>query len=433
MSTPSPNDTVITPGVGYITDGSGDFFSITNAGTVNMNGSPLGYTANVIKAAYVNGNFWQENSSKLWWEYTGNPSSPWTGLGTSISPLPAGTTTPSPNDTLITPGTGSIIDSSGDVFKVTSGGTVDMNGKPLGYSANVIAGALVNGHFWQENSSYLWWEYTGNPSSPWAGLGIDTSPSNTFIMNGGTINLAHTTVTLQLGLNSSDQINLNGGVVLNLTGVTGPDINVNAPGAILHSAITIPEFLEGTINLATGTDLIFSGTMGETSAGPITISGNGTLINNGEISTSRALIDSNVLGIGTMEFTSTHDGGPGVAILAGASGAGQTYDLPDDAGVFMTVEHPDTFMSKVSLGDESAITLAGLAATSYDLRGDFLTLYQGNTPVYRLNVTDESGNGQPIYVGTTTAGVTVGVLPQGPYAQSFGLPSTYLPQHTAGV
>jgi hypothetical protein len=56
-----------------------------------MNGSPLGYTANVIEAAYVGGHLWQENSSGLWWEYQGSPSAPWTGLGTSTDPLPSGT------------------------------------------------------------------------------------------------------------------------------------------------------------------------------------------------------------------------------------------------------------------------------------------------------------------------------------------------------
>jgi hypothetical protein len=269
--------------------------------------------------------------------------------------------TPSPNDTLITPGNGSITDTKGDVFTVTSGGTVDMNGSPLGYTANVIAGALVNGHFWQENSSYLWWEYTGNPASAWTGLGTGSSPSNTFIMNGGTINLAHTTVTLQLATNSSPQINLNGGVVLDLTGNAGPDINVNAPGAILHSDIGSASYLERTINLAPGTDLIFSGTMGGIGGGPITISGNGTLIDNGEISAAFAQIDSTVLGTGTMRFTATHDSGPGHAEVSGASGGGLTYDLSFYSNT--TIEHPNTFKSKVDMDDGSALLAWPLPAT----------------------------------------------------------------------
>jgi hypothetical protein len=78
---------VITPGSGSLTDASGNVYTITTAGVVEMNGSPLGSTSGVIAGAYVNGSFWQENSSYLWWKYTGNPSAPWTGGSTSASPI----------------------------------------------------------------------------------------------------------------------------------------------------------------------------------------------------------------------------------------------------------------------------------------------------------------------------------------------------------
>jgi hypothetical protein len=338
--------------------------------------------------------------------------------------------TPSPNDTVITPGVGEITDGSGDVFTVTSGGTVDMNGRPLGYTADVIAGAFVNGHFWQENSSYLWWEYTGNPSSPWTGLGTGRSPSNTFIMNGGTINLAHGIETLQLVGNDINQINLNGGVILNLTygpSNVGPfmNLNVNASGAIVNSNLILGYLDANSINVAAGKSLILTGTLDDQGSLGIT-GGNGTLIDDGNISVAFAQIDSNVLGTGTMTFTYTHDGDFGRADISGASGGGLTYDVQ---GAPMTVEHPNTFMSKVELWDETSVTLAGLAATSYDLRGDFLTLYQGNTPVYHLNITDRSPDGLPIYVTSGTGGVTVGV----PVRAFSGPPSDTLPQHTAGA
>jgi hypothetical protein len=266
------------------------------------------------------------------------------------------------------------------------------------------------------------WSPTGTPG-----------PRDTLIMNGGTINIKNTNLygdTLNLATNSYDQINLNGGVVLNLAGNAGPDINVNAPGAILHSNIGSAYYLERTINFAPGTQLIFSGTMGGIDGGGITISGNGTLIDNGEIITSHAVIDSNVLGNGTMMFTSTHDGGPGGAELWGASSGGITYELTNiGEGVNMIVEHPSTFASKVEIVDRGSVTLVGLAATSYDLRRDFLTLYQGNKPVYHLNVADQSSDGQPVYVTSSTGGVTVGVSPPG-WAPLFGPPSTDLPQHT---
>jgi hypothetical protein len=83
-----------------------------------------------------------------------------------------------------------------------------------------------------------------NNPADWSPTGTPR-PGDTLIMNGGTINLGHTNLygnPLQLAQNSYDQINLNGGVVLNLTGDTGPQINVNAPGNILQSNIYIPFF-----------------------------------------------------------------------------------------------------------------------------------------------------------------------------------------------
>jgi hypothetical protein len=179
MSTPSPNDDITLPGFGPLTDSSGNTYTITSAGTVDMNGAPLGYTANVIELAYVNGNIWQENNSGLWWEYTGNPSAPWTGLGTGTSPVPAEIA--SPNDSVIMPGTNGVYDNNWDEYTITTAGTVDMQpeygaASPLGYTANVVEGAFVNGQFWQASSSGLWWKYTGNPSAPWTGLGTPTSP-----------------------------------------------------------------------------------------------------------------------------------------------------------------------------------------------------------------------------------------------------------------
>jgi hypothetical protein len=285
----------------------------------------------------------------------------------------SGSTTPaSPNDTVITPGTGSISDGQGNTFTITSGGLVDLNGSALGFTQNLIDGA--------------------------------------------------------------NQINLNGGDILNIndeTGIPSLSINVNAPGAIVGGALN-GALGQVKINLAPNTSTVFTGTYddgGFAFGGPLDISGGGTLINEGTITAVFAQIDSNVLGTGTMKFTATHDSGrEGHVDLSGASGGGLSYDLTYCSS--LTVEHPNTFMSKVDIEDGSFLTLAGLAATSYDLKNDLLTLYQGNAPVYDLNVTDQSNDGQPLYVTSDTGGVTVGVLPP-----PLGSPqlSNVLPQHTTGV
>jgi hypothetical protein len=274
----SQNDTIITPGSGYITDQSGDIFQITATGTVDMNFTPLGYTANVVDAAYVNGNFWQQNSSGLWWEYTGDPNAPWTGLGTSQSPL-AGS--PSPDLTVIPPGSGVITDNQGDVFTITNSGTVDMNGHPLGYTANVTEGVFVNGHFWQENSSGLWWEYTGNPSSPWTGLGTSNAPTHTFDWSGnGTLDLTGgQTLNFTEGANSAG----NQFATINNTGTNTLNAQTDLEGTT-------------TLNIAQAGDLKLTGSL---SGYTIDANGPGTLTNDGTISSAWVTIDANVLGTGT--------------------------------------------------------------------------------------------------------------------------------------
>ena len=244
-------------------------------------------------------------------------------------------------------------------------------------------------------------------------------PGDTLIMHGGTINIEHAIENFQIttsaaGGTTDNQINLNGGDILNIddeSGTPNLSINVNAPGAIVGGALN-GALGQVKINLAPHTSMIFTGTYvdgGFAFGGPLDISGGGTFINDGTITATRAEIDSSVLGLGMMKFTATHDAGPGDVEVSGASGRGLTYDLGFNS--LTTVEHPHTFMSKVEMDDGSFLTLDGLAATSYDFKNDLLTLYQGNTPVYRLRVTDQSSDEQPLYVTSSTGGVSVGVLP----------------------
>jgi hypothetical protein len=178
-----------------------------------------------------------------------------------------------------------------------------------------------------------------------------------------------------------------------------------------------------SFSIASGATLAFSGSL--LLAGALTVSG-GTLVDNGALAASMATINSNVLGTGTMEFTNIHDGA-GWAYLDGSSGAGITYDLTADIeSVSMAVEHPDTFHSTVDLGPSSSLDLVGLAATSYDLKNDLLTLYQGNKAVYQLHLTDQPDG--TFYVTSGTGGVVVGNWPS-----VFGPPPVGLPQHTATV
>lgn len=87
--TTSANDTVVQAGsTTAIVDASANQWTITSGGQIAVNGVTDTTTANVTELAYVNGQVWQENTSKLWWGKT-SPTAAWSpNAGSSTSPLP---------------------------------------------------------------------------------------------------------------------------------------------------------------------------------------------------------------------------------------------------------------------------------------------------------------------------------------------------------
>ncbi len=69
------------------------------------------------------------------------------------------------NNTLIDYG-GAITDARGNIWTITAGGQVAINGAPDPGTANVTHLAYANGLVWQENSNNLWWS-KASPSAPW--------------------------------------------------------------------------------------------------------------------------------------------------------------------------------------------------------------------------------------------------------------------------
>lgn len=64
--TPSPNNTTISA-PGTIVDSIGDNWTISLAGKVVLNGTPIASTANVVLMSYVNGVVWQKNQAGQWY------------------------------------------------------------------------------------------------------------------------------------------------------------------------------------------------------------------------------------------------------------------------------------------------------------------------------------------------------------------------------
>jgi hypothetical protein len=94
---PSKNGTVITPGVGTITDSTGTTWSVSATGVISMNGTALTITNSVVEMAYINGVVWQ-NAWSLWWYWSPTLAAWEPTNGTNVSPItstvsgPTGTT-----------------------------------------------------------------------------------------------------------------------------------------------------------------------------------------------------------------------------------------------------------------------------------------------------------------------------------------------------
>jgi aryl-phospho-beta-D-glucosidase BglC (GH1 family) len=171
---PSANDTAVTGTASAIIDASGNQWTITSFGQVAVNGTADPTTANVIELAYVNGAIWQENASDLWWSKT-QPDQAWSEPGTATSPLPARPAA-SANDTVVTGTAAAITDVNGNLWTITAGGQVAVNGTADPTTADVIELAYVSGRVWQENTSDLWWAKS-LPTDSWGpALGTSISP-----------------------------------------------------------------------------------------------------------------------------------------------------------------------------------------------------------------------------------------------------------------
>ena len=149
---------------------------------------PLAWDQNLYAAEQASGGdmiYTQDNSlaHDVWDTYypqdgSGSPLG-WLfsqSTGASVPP-PTPTPTPSPNDTVVIAGANAAItDASGNMWTITNGGLVAINGNADTTTANVIELAYVNGTIWQENSSNLWWDET-KPYAGWTPAGgTATSP-----------------------------------------------------------------------------------------------------------------------------------------------------------------------------------------------------------------------------------------------------------------
>ncbi len=196
------------PSASQIIDSQSNIWTLSSSSTVLMNGSPAGYSSNVVLLLYYNGIIYQKNNLGGWWSWVGGTwgtaSDPrlsvngvcGTANGVAVSSKPtanlcssgAGTTVSgsgpwtwscqgsnggsnascsapflqsvSVSGTTI-PSASQIVDSRSSVWTLSSSSTVLMNGSPAGYTSNVVLILYYNGVIYQKNSAGGWWSWVG--------------------------------------------------------------------------------------------------------------------------------------------------------------------------------------------------------------------------------------------------------------------------------
>ena len=93
------------------------------------------------------------------------------------TPVVASSCTASANDSVVTTAGPTLCDGAGNVWGITSGGSINVNGAAAGYSSNVVELAYVGGAIWQENSAHLWWQYSDGGWTPAAGTATSPLPA----------------------------------------------------------------------------------------------------------------------------------------------------------------------------------------------------------------------------------------------------------------
>lgn len=140
---------------------------------------------------------------------------------TGSSSTPGSTGSTSPNGTLVPP-SASIIDANANVWTITSGGQVAVNGVTDASTSSIVQLAYVSGLIWKETSGLLW-AYKSTPTDIWINganpLGAAPVPSP----NGTVITTVGPAITDANGnlwsLNSTARVLINGIADLALIGV----------------------------------------------------------------------------------------------------------------------------------------------------------------------------------------------------------------------
>ena len=172
----SSQPSILTPtSGGTLTDASGNEWTLTSAGVVDENGTPVPNGSDTSAFAIVGSLYYGQDATTQDW-YTYSPASQsWTSsaapvltptptpTSTPIPPTP--TPTPAPTDEEITPTSGgTLTDASGNQWTLTSAGVVEENGTPVPDGSDTSAFAIVDNVYHGQDAATQDW-YTYSPAS----------------------------------------------------------------------------------------------------------------------------------------------------------------------------------------------------------------------------------------------------------------------------
>jgi hypothetical protein len=166
----------VTITTGAIVDSSGAIWTLVpstaNGMQIALNGKVQTTTANVTLLLYWNRRVYQQNQAGGWWYYA---ASAWVTTSdprskNPVTPTPTPTPTPaaveSKNGATISSSTGSLVDSSANIWTLvssaTSGLQIARNGTVDTATANVTLLLYSNKVIYQQNSAGGWWSWSSN-------------------------------------------------------------------------------------------------------------------------------------------------------------------------------------------------------------------------------------------------------------------------------
>jgi hypothetical protein len=290
------------------------------------------------------------------------------------------------------------------------------NGAVDTLTGGVISLAYAGGHVWQEaipswSPQPAWWEKTGQGYDGWgggAGSAEPPVPITRVFLGGGNNEASNPADWSPNSLPQAGDFLSDGAPVMNITGnaVAGDAIGTTAFGGsnAFNLAGNVPVTFAGsgnfggtsTINLAANTH--WTGGLNSDAFSFATVNGpsSASWTNNAaDFDGGTVIIGVNVNGSGTINVNTAH--GSGSMEFMHAVGSGQTISATgggyNNAGGNIIVDDLPQFKAAVSLafGD---VTLKGLSATSYELGGGVIHLFNGNSDVFdmRLSVLPASAS-----------------------------------------